>query len=48
MSKIELKIKQNTQKTTKNGFKTLQNGKNCEYCDKGTMHLVRMALKCFR
>lgn len=48
MDTIKLKIKQNTQKTTQNGNNTIKNGKNCEYCDKGTMHLIRKALKCFR
>jgi NADH:ubiquinone oxidoreductase subunit E len=48
MDPIRIKIKQNAQKTTKNGFKTMKNGKCCEYCDKGTMHLIRKALKCFR
>jgi hypothetical protein len=48
MTKIPIKIKKNNTNRPQNGFKTLKNGKCCEYCDKGTMHLVRMALKCFR
>jgi len=48
MHDIQLKIAQKPKKTQKNLQKTIKTAKNCEYCDKGTMHLVRRSIKCFR
>ena len=48
MHDIQLKITKKHKKTQKNQQKQIKTHKNCEYCDKGTMHLVRRSIKCFR
>ena len=48
MYNVDIEIIEKRPNSIKKQQKTIKQAKNCEFCDKGTMHLIRRSIKCFR